>query len=141
MKTSERNQFSSTVSDVRKGAVNDEIELDIGNGQKIAATITRESENNPGLHIGGQTYALVKASSVILVADEKGVKFSARHHLSGRCAIHFPRTGPDARNRGMAMPAGLYWKPYFFKIPCPAGDSTNSTKRRPCIESGCAAMP
>ncbi|MGV3742941.1 MAG: TOBE domain-containing protein [Burkholderiaceae bacterium] len=83
MKTSARNQFPGTVSDLRKGAVNDEIELDIGNGQKIVATVTRESAESLGLSAGAQAFALVKASSVILVTEEEGVKFSARNHLHG----------------------------------------------------------
>jgi molybdate transport system regulatory protein len=78
MKTSARNQFGGKVTDIRKGAVNDEIDLDIGKGQKIIATITRESTENLGLQVGVEAFALVKASSIILVTDEQGVKFSAR---------------------------------------------------------------
>ncbi|MGH8574288.1 MAG: TOBE domain-containing protein, partial [Gammaproteobacteria bacterium] len=33
--------------------------------------------------VGGETFALIKASSVIIVTDERGAKFSARNRLAG----------------------------------------------------------
>ena len=83
MKTSARNHFLGKVGAIRKGAVNDEIELEIAGGQKIVATITCESASNLGLKEGAEAFALVKASSVVLVLDEKGARFSARNRLSG----------------------------------------------------------
>ncbi|HEY4071684.1 MAG TPA: TOBE domain-containing protein [Herbaspirillum sp.] len=90
MKTSARNQFPGTVSKVTTGAVNDEIELDVLGGQKIVAIITHESTKNLGLKAGVAAFALIKASSIILVADDEGVKFSTRNRLSGTISKVLP---------------------------------------------------
>lgn len=84
MKTSARNQFEGTVRAIRSGAVNDEIELDIAGGLRIAATITRDSSVDLGLKVGQAATALVKASSVLIVTDASGVRFSARNQISGK---------------------------------------------------------
>ena len=94
MKTSARNQFFGTVSRVRPGAVNDEIELDIAGGHRIVAIVTRESTDNLGLQPGRQAFALIKSSSVILVTDGAGARFSARNQLAGTVA----RLTPGAVN-------------------------------------------
>ncbi len=86
MKTSARNQFAGRITDIRKGAVNDEIDMEIAGGQKLVATVTRESTDNLGLKVGSEAFALVKASSVILLTDEEGIKFSARNRLAGTVA-------------------------------------------------------
>lgn len=83
MKTSARNQFFGTVSCVRQGAVNDEITLEIAGGQKIVAIVTRESAENLGLRQGAPAFALIKSSSVIVMTDDQGAKFSARNRLAG----------------------------------------------------------
>lgn len=83
MKTSARNQFPGKITAVKQGAVNDEIDLEISGGHKIAATITKESTSNLGLKVGSEAFALIKASSVILVTEDQDVKFSARNRLTG----------------------------------------------------------
>lgn len=83
MKTSARNHFVGKISAIKQGAVNDEIELEIAGGRKIAAVITRDSTENLGLTVGSEAFALIKASSIIVVTDENGARFSARNHLSG----------------------------------------------------------
>ena len=83
MKTSARNQFTGTVSKVTHGAVNDEIELTMANGQTLTASITCASTERLGLGVGGQATALVKASSIIVIADAEGARFSARNQLAG----------------------------------------------------------
>lgn len=84
MKTSARNQFSGQVTRVAPGAVNDEIELDVPGLGAITAIVTRGSAQSLGLQVGAQAFALVKASSVIVVADDQGCRFSARNHLQGQ---------------------------------------------------------
>jgi len=87
MKTSARNQFFGKVSRVVSGAVNDEIELSIaGMDSPIAAIITHESAVALGLAVGVEAFALVKASSVIVLTDDAGAKFSARNRLQGTVA-------------------------------------------------------
>lgn len=83
MKTSARNQFLGKVTVVKKGAVNDEIDLEILGGQKIVAIITRESTDSLGLKKGVEAFALIKASSVIVMTDDEGAKISARNRLAG----------------------------------------------------------
>jgi len=94
MKTSARNQFLGKVSKVTRGAVNDEIELDIGQGLSIVATVTHESADTLGLSVGTEAFALVKASSIIVVTDMEGARFSARNRLRGTIS----RVRPGAVN-------------------------------------------
>lgn len=83
MKTSARNQFLGKVSHVKPGAINDEIELEIAGGQKIVAIITHESTRELGLHIGAEAFALIKASSIILMEEDSKARLSARNQLTG----------------------------------------------------------
>lgn len=83
MKTSARNQFLGTVAAVQRGAVNDEIDLNIVGGQKLVATVTHESAEGLGLRVGAEAFALIKASSVIIVTEMQGARFSARNQLAG----------------------------------------------------------
>jgi len=84
MKSSARNQFSGVVTTVRNGAINDEIELEIAPGQRLVSTVTRESRQALKLEVGAKTMALIKASSVLLVSDSAGMRFSARNQLTGK---------------------------------------------------------
>ncbi|MDY0744660.1 TOBE domain-containing protein [Paucibacter sp. R3-3] len=86
MKTSARNQFAGKVSAIREGAINDEVELEVAGGHKIVATVTRESRNSMKLAAGASAFALVKASSIILMSDCDGVRLSARNQLKGKVA-------------------------------------------------------
>ena len=99
MKTSARNQFFGTVSRVQPGAVNDEIDIDIAGGHRIVATITHESTESLGLKPGAQAFALVKASSIILMTDAQGARFSARNRLEGTIA----RLTPGAVNTEVVL--------------------------------------
>jgi molybdate transport system regulatory protein len=83
MKTSARNQFSGKVVTLKRGAVNDEVLLEIVGGQQIVATITRDSSDSLGLEVGAEAFALIKASSVIVATDLGDVKLSARNRLTG----------------------------------------------------------
>jgi molybdate transport system regulatory protein len=99
MKTSARNQFQGTVTAVNPGAVNVEIELDIGSGQKVVAVITRSSVVALGLRAGAQAVALVDAPSVIVVPAGQRVRFSARNQLTGEIA----RLQPGAVNTDIVI--------------------------------------
>lgn len=82
MQTSARNQFLGTVKNVKKGAVNAEVVLDIGGGNELAAIITNDSADHLGLAPGSEAYALVKAQWIILTVDTN-FKTSARNSLTG----------------------------------------------------------
>lgn len=94
MRTSARNQFPGKVAAIKAGAVNDEIELDIAGGHRIVAVITHGSTEELGLEVGAAAYALIKASSVILVAEGAGARYSARNQLRGTVS----RVQPGAVN-------------------------------------------
>ena len=102
MKTSARNQFQGKVSAFHRGAVNDEIELEIPGGHRIVATITHESSESLGLKVGSEAFALVKASSVILATGNDGMRLSARNHLAG----NITRVQPGAVNTEVTLEIG-----------------------------------
>ena len=83
MKTSARNQFAGTVHAVRGGAINDEVELEVIGGLHIVATVTHESCQDLGLKPGAKAFALIKASSIVLMTEAGDVKLSARNQLAG----------------------------------------------------------
>lgn len=88
MQTSARNQFLGTVTAIKKGAVNSEVALDIGNKDHIYAVITNESLDHLHLQEGIEAFALFKAPWVILTREEK-FKTSARNELKGKVSqIH-----------------------------------------------------
>ncbi|WP_215782454.1 molybdopterin-binding protein [Paludibacterium sp. B53371] len=83
MKSSARNQFDATITGLRAGAVNDEVELSLASGRKLVAVITRESAAALDLKTGMAAVALIKSSAIIVVTDDQGVQFSARNHFAG----------------------------------------------------------
>lgn len=83
MRTSARNHFSGQIAAVEVGAVNDEITLRTDGGLEIVAVITRGSATSLGLAAGKSAFALVKASSVIVMVDVDASKVSARNVVAG----------------------------------------------------------
>jgi molybdate transport system regulatory protein len=87
MKTSARNQLYGTVRAVTRGSVNDEISLALPGGQTIVAVVTHESTETLGLAIGAPAFALIKASWVMLIAEDAApgqpLRLSARNQLRG----------------------------------------------------------
>ncbi|SHH46233.1 TOBE domain-containing protein [Pollutimonas bauzanensis] len=94
MKTSARNQFFGKISAMKKGAVNDEIQLETAEGHRLTAIITRESSEDLGLQVGGSAFALIKASWIIIVSEDDNVRFSARNRMRGQIS----RLQPGAVN-------------------------------------------
>jgi len=86
MKTSARNQLSGKVVDVKKGAVNSEVVLEIGSGAKLTAVITNDGSDDLGLKVGDSANAIVKASWIIL-ATEAPKKISARNCIEGIVSV------------------------------------------------------
>ena len=69
MKLSARNQLKGKVVDVKGGAVNGIVTLDIGGGNQIVSTISMDSIKNLGLKPGMEAYAIIKATSVMMGID------------------------------------------------------------------------
>ena len=84
MKSSARNQFSGVVTAVRNGAINDEVEIEVAPGQKLVSMVTHESRQAHKLEVGAKATVLIKASSILLVSDSAGMRFSARNQLTGK---------------------------------------------------------
>lgn len=68
MKISARNQIPARVTGITRGEAIANVELD-ANGVRLVASITVEAVNDLGLAEGSTVTALIKASDVILVAD------------------------------------------------------------------------
>jgi molybdopterin-binding protein len=69
MKISARNQFKGRILSIKEGAVNGIVIIDIGGGNKMSATISMDSIKELGLKAGGEAYAIVKATSVMVGVD------------------------------------------------------------------------
>lgn len=82
VRTSARNELWGTVKTVRKGAVNADVILDIGDGIEVFASITNEAVEELGLRAGRAAFALIKSSFVMLTVEENP-RISARNRLRG----------------------------------------------------------
>ncbi|MDB5455398.1 MAG: Molybdenum-dependent transcriptional regulator [Caulobacter sp.] len=69
LRTSARNALAGVVVRHERGAVNDEVVLELEPGKTLTATITRDSADALGLAVGARAQALIKASHVILAVD------------------------------------------------------------------------
>jgi molybdate transport system regulatory protein len=69
MKISARNTLSGTVKQIKKGMVNSEVVLTLGDKTEVVSIVTNDAVESLGLQVGGKAYAIVKASSVMLAVD------------------------------------------------------------------------
>ena len=69
-KISARNQLPGTVTEVKAGAVNSEIDIELAGGDKVAATVTNDSVETQGLRKGQAATAVFKAGAVILAVPD-----------------------------------------------------------------------
>lgn len=83
MRTSARNAFRCQVSEIRKGAVNAEIVLQLSAQSSLAAQITQDSMNHLGITVGKDVLALIKASFVMLAVGKAEPAVSARNRIPG----------------------------------------------------------
>lgn len=82
MKISARNQLKGTITELTTGAVNSEVSLRLANNHIVTAIITAASVERLALAVGQTAYAIIKASSVMLVTGDT-VTTSARNQLAG----------------------------------------------------------
>ncbi|MDQ3225507.1 MAG: TOBE domain-containing protein [Chloroflexota bacterium] len=66
MELSARNQLSGSVTAITLGEVMADVTVDIGNGQTIAAAITRGSVERLGLQVGDDVVVIIKATEVMV---------------------------------------------------------------------------
>lgn len=69
MKLSARNQFKGKITAIEEGSVNAIVKIDIGGGHVMSSTISMASVKELGLKVGGEAYAVVKATSVMVAVD------------------------------------------------------------------------
>ena len=69
MKISARNVLKGRVTRLVDGAVNCEVTLEVAPGLEIVSIITKSSVASLGLEVGGEAYAVIKASSVMVAIE------------------------------------------------------------------------
>jgi len=69
MRISARNALKGKIKQIKQGAVNSEVILELPGGQEIVSIITKESAKNLGLRKGKEAYAIIKASNVMIGVD------------------------------------------------------------------------
>jgi len=69
MKISARNILKGKVKQVKAGAVNTEVIVELPGGAEIVSIITKESAQNLKLDKGKAVYAVIKASNVMIAVD------------------------------------------------------------------------
>jgi molybdate transport system regulatory protein len=65
-RVSARNQLKGTITQVKPGAVNAEVDIELNGGEQVAATVTNDSVDTLGLRKGQSVTAIFKAGAVIL---------------------------------------------------------------------------
>lgn len=104
MKISARNVFAGSVTALREGAVNAEVELSTAGGDRLVAVVTVESVKSLGLAVGKPAIAYAKAPWVMVLAGEPQVKFSARNQLAGK--VKHLAKGAVNSEVGIELPGG-----------------------------------
>ncbi len=69
MRLSARNVLKGKIKQVKPGAVNTEVVLELGQGIEVVSIITKESADSLGLAAGKNAYAVIKASNVMVAVD------------------------------------------------------------------------
>ena len=69
MKLSARNVLKAKVKEVKHGAVNSEVILELPGQIEVVSIITKESAQNLQLAKGKAVYAVIKASNVMIAVD------------------------------------------------------------------------
>ena len=66
MKISARNRLKGVIAEIKEGAVNGIVSIDIGNGNIVYATISMDSIKELELEVGKEAFAIIKATSVMV---------------------------------------------------------------------------
>ena len=69
MKISARNMLKGKIKQIKSGAVNTEVIIELTGGGQVVSVITEESAENLELAVGKQVYAIIKASNVMIAVD------------------------------------------------------------------------
>lgn len=104
MKISARNVFTGTVSALKEGTINAEVDIALGGGDKLAAVVTMESAKSLELVAGKPVVAIIKAPWVLLMTDSSGYRLSARNILTG--TVKTIETGAVNAEVTLTLPGG-----------------------------------
>lgn len=66
MKLSARNQLKGKIISVTKGQTTAHVRIDLGNGMIITSSITNQAVDDLALAVGGDAFAIIKASDVMI---------------------------------------------------------------------------
>jgi molybdopterin-binding protein len=69
MRLSARNVLKGKIKQIKAGAVNSEVVLELAPGVEVVSIITKESADNLQLAPGKTAYAVIKASNVMIAID------------------------------------------------------------------------
>lgn len=69
MRISARNNLTGKIKSIDVGSVNNEIVIELAPGVEITAVVTKKSCIDLGLSVGGNAYAIIKASNVMIAVD------------------------------------------------------------------------
>jgi molybdopterin-binding protein len=69
MKISARNVLKGKVKQIKPGAINTEVTVELAGGNEIVSVITKASAEKLGLTAGKEVYAVIKASNVMIALD------------------------------------------------------------------------
>ena len=69
MKISARNMLKGKVKQIKPGAINTEVVVELSGGAEIVSVITKDSAERLGLATGKEVYAVIKASNVMIAID------------------------------------------------------------------------
>lgn len=69
MRLSARNQLTGTVASIDVGAVMTVVKVDIGNGQRLTSSITKDAADDLGLAVGSPVTVVIKSTEVMLGAE------------------------------------------------------------------------
>ncbi|HEY3301065.1 MAG TPA: TOBE domain-containing protein [Methylophilaceae bacterium] len=105
MKISARNVFNGTISEIKTGTVNTEIEVTLGGNDKIVAIVTNGSVSALSLTVGKAVTAIIKASSILVLTDAEGLALSSRNVLAGY--VNKVNNGPVSSEVGISLPSGI----------------------------------
>ncbi|WP_087049047.1 TOBE domain-containing protein [Caballeronia ptereochthonis] len=104
MRTSARNHFVGHIAEINHGAAGDEVVLRTPGGIDIHALLTSGTARSLGLSRNSEAFALVRATSVIVLVDFDNSKVSARNCVVGKVA--FVERGPSNAEVCVAAPGG-----------------------------------
>ena len=69
MKISARNVLKGKVKQLKPGAINTEVIVELPGGNEIVSVITKESAEKLEITTGKEVYAVIKASNVMIAVD------------------------------------------------------------------------